>query len=172
MRIRGRERVERALAARVGEGREGRRPHLDVIISGLPPEKPASVGLRRHIFGVFRSVAKAKLDLGRVDRAAEDRRRLILSSMNRSLSAGSRGGSVNGADVTLCMMFPNVARAFLPHFVSKLNAVKPKPWRRRWPFYRPASARLSDSKRSATADANRFSPPTDEMRNLYSGALL
>ena len=35
--------------------------------------------------------------------------------MNRSLSAGSKGGSVNGADVTLCMMLPSVANAFLPH---------------------------------------------------------
>ena len=43
--------------------------------------------------------------------------------MNRSRSAGSSGGSVNGADVTLCMMFPSVragssradtSAAFLP----------------------------------------------------------
>ena len=92
--------------------------------------------------------------------------------MNRSLSAGSSGGSVNGADVTLCMMFPNVARAFLPHFVSKLNAVNPKPLAPTVALLSPCVSAPSDSKRRATAEANRFSPPTEEMRNLYSGALL
>ena len=73
--IRRRERVQRALAPRVREGLERRRPHLDVLISRL---LLLGGGLQlvfvRHIFGVFRSVAEGELDLGRVDRAAEDRR--------------------------------------------------------------------------------------------------
>ena len=90
--------------------------------------------------------------------------------MNRSRSAGSNGGSVNGADVTRPTTFPNVARAFLPHFVSKLKAVNPKPLAPTVALLSPCVSAPSDSNLRATAEANRFSPPTEEMRNLYSGA--
>ena len=77
--IRRGEGVERAVAARVRERREGRSTHLDVIIrSGLLLGRGLEVVLIINVLGVLGRVAKAKLDLRRVDAPAEDRRGLIL----------------------------------------------------------------------------------------------
>ena len=72
--IRRRERVQRALAARVREGLERRRPHLDIFISRLLLGRGLELIIIRDVLGVLGRVAEGELDLGRVDRAAEDRR--------------------------------------------------------------------------------------------------
>ena len=72
--------VERAVAARVCERREGRRTHLDVVVvrSGVLLGRGLEVVVVRRVLGVLGRVAEGELDLRRVDAPAEDRRGLIL----------------------------------------------------------------------------------------------
>mmetsp|Transcript_33641 Transcript_33641/g.101572 ORF Transcript_33641/g.101572 Transcript_33641/m.101572 type:complete len:282 (-) Transcript_33641:211-1056(-) len=99
----------------------------------------------------------------------------VRNSTKRSTSSFGNDGSANGASTEppyalAPMMLPSCASALRPHFVSKLNAVSPRPLAPTVPRRSPCVSAPSDSSLRATADAKRRSPPTDEMRNLYSGA--
>ena len=90
--------------------------------------------------------------------------------MSSSFSSLGSVGSVKGEFAARTTTRMSVASAWRPHFVSKLKDWSPRPLAPTVARRSPWVSAPKDSRRRATAQAKRFSPPTLEMRNLYSGA--